>query len=165
MKQPSLFQILAFAFVAIAPALFAAPADFNAVAGYGTAINGELPSDPALTLQRSSLSGAFFDASESEIIVENIALVGESTEPDGRVRLGFTLTLRNTGPAYFEDMDIEFEKPMPGWNAEYVFDPFETGDLPPHSSVSRPEPYELLVPATEAEAAKAAILAGQRLPH
>ena len=163
MKQPSLFQILAFAFVAIAPALFAAPADFNAVAGYGTAINGELPSDPALTLQRSSLSGAFFDASESEIIVENIALVGESTEPDGRVRLGFTLTLRNTGPAYFEDMDIEFEKPMPGWNAEYVFDPFETGDLPPHSSVSRPEPYELLVPATEAEAAKAAILAGQRL--
>lgn len=147
---------------ALAASAFAAPADFNAATGYGALINGDQLATPALS-KRTGLQGPFFDPDDSEIQIENIALVSESTDPDTRQRLGFSVTLRNAGAGYYEEMDLEFEPMDTTWRGSPVPDLLNLPDLPPHGTSSRAEPFEILVPAANRDAAVADLLAGKRM--
>ncbi len=124
--------------------LLAAPADYNAISGYGTEI-------PRLTQAANDVS------------IVNIQLAGETTEPDGRIRLSFTASLQNSGDSYYESARIAFDPPGPGWPVEIVDDTHMFADIAPQSTVAMPETIVLLAPAADALAVKNAVLAGQRL--
>lgn len=125
---------------------FAAPADFNAIPGYG----GEIPN---LTVAKN------------DVAIENITLVSETTDTDGRKRLSFTGRLNNTGKGYFQSAQIRFETPVAGsaWDVQIVDDDALIVDLPPNSSAPLPEPIVLMAAADKAETVKAQVLAGQHL--
>ena len=151
-------------FLALATSAFAAPADFNAVTGYGTPINPLIISgDSALAKASRVLTGPFFDAATSELAMENIALASETAEPNSRVRLRFTLTFRNTGSGYYEGIGIEWESPTSGWNGVGVTTILPEGDLEPNATRTLTVPVEVIVPNADRDAAVADILAGKRL--
>ncbi len=141
MKIVCLLGCLAFLFTS---PLAGSPADFNAIQGYGTDI-------PSLT------------PNKNDVVLENILLTEETTHPDGRKRLSFTASLRNTGTSYFERASIYFEEPTPEWNIEIVADGAALPDLPPNGIVFTSAPLVLLAPADTAEAVKSQVLSGQRL--
>lgn len=123
----------------------AVPADFNAIAGYGTEI-ANLKDDG------------------NGIALEAISLVSETTEMDGRKRLSFTASLHNTGVSYYEGAQIRFEPPGVGWDVQIVDDDAVLPDLAPSSAaVPLPEPIVLIAPAGTAEEVKAQVLSAQRL--
>ncbi|MBL9114255.1 MAG: hypothetical protein JNJ83_04560 [Verrucomicrobiaceae bacterium] len=128
--------------------LLGAPADFNAVSGYGTILEKLSPTI-------------------NEVTIEAITLASETTEPDGRKRLSFTASLHNTGEGYFEGAQIRFDKPTtppsPEWPIEIVNDAVVMPDLEPSGTVTLPQPIVLLAPAADANAVKNAVLAGQHL--
>lgn len=129
----------------IASGVHAAPADFNAIAGYGTEI-------------------ANLKQDGNEVAMEAISLVSETTEVDGRKRLSFTASLHNTGISYYEGAQIRFEPPGVGWDVQIVDDDAVLPDLPPNSTaVSLPDPIVLIAPSATAETVKAQVLSGQRL--
>lgn len=123
----------------------AVPADFNAIAGYGTEI-------------------ASLKEDGNSIALESITLVSETAEVDGRKRLSFTASLHNTGISYYEGAQIRFEPPGVGWDVQIVDDDAVLPDLPPNSAaVPLPEPIVLIAPAATAEVVKTQVLSGQRL--
>ncbi|MGV3662801.1 MAG: hypothetical protein ACO1TE_21635 [Prosthecobacter sp.] len=141
----------------------AALSDYNAISGFGTRLTGGTPLQPQHVDILPDLDGLFFDPLESEVAMENIVLASQVDEGNGFTRLGFTLTLRNNGPGYYEEMFIEWERKGPGWEGTQVGDLFVMPDLLPNSTTSRPQPFEVRVPTMAASTAIADILAGKHL--
>lgn len=150
-------------YLALAISGFAAPADFNAVSGYGTRLTGGAAAQEQFVNIFPGLDGPFYDAGDSEVVMENIALASEVDEGGGIVRLGFTLTFRNNGPGYYEEVFIEWERVGDGWQGVQVGDVFPVPDLVPNGTTSRPQPFEIRVPAAARDAAVADVLAGKHL--
>lgn len=133
----------------LTPAL-GAPGDYNATTGYG--------------VFRSSLDSLLFEPEISAATLDS-----EFTEPDGRKRLSFHFTLRNSSGGYFEDPAV-FLNASTGlpWMVEMVTPAAEAPDLPPGTSlvpaeVTTTAPLTFLIAAADAEAAKTALLAREQV--
>ena len=70
-------KALAFLVLILAASAFAGPADYNAVSGYGTRITGGAAAQVQIVNIFPGLDGPFYDAEDSEVKLENIALASE----------------------------------------------------------------------------------------
>lgn len=131
-------------------AAFAAPGDYHSTTRYGVYAN--------------SLDSLLF-----EPVIAAVALDAENTELDGRKRLSFHFTLHNPSAAYFEEPAV-FLNPFPDfpWTVEMVTPAGLAAELPPGTTgapgiAATATPLTFLIAASDAEAAKAAILARRHL--
>jgi hypothetical protein len=131
-------------------AAFAAPGDYHSTTRYGVYAN--------------SLDSLLF-----EPVIAAVALDAETTELDGRKRLSFHFTLHNPSAAYFEEPAV-FLNPFPDfpWTVEMVTPAGLAAELPPGTAgapgiAATATPLTFRIAASDAEAAKAAILARRHL--
>lgn len=127
----------------------AVPALYNAAPGYGTYLNSK-------------------EYRGHEVVVDAVTLAGETNEPDGRVRLSFDATLRNTGGGYHAQPAFQLtEAELPAWPVELVPSASYTADLAPSqgtfNTASTVAPVSLICAAADVAAVKSTVLNKQRV--